>query len=47
MVLEEERYSKVLDLLRKLKNCYTIINEEVSKLHSKLKELSQNSEHSR
>jgi hypothetical protein len=37
MVLEEERYSKVLDLLGKLKNCEAIINEEVSRLHSKLK----------
>lgn len=44
MVTEEERYCKVLDLLQKLKNCYQLINQEVARLHGKLKELALNSD---
>jgi hypothetical protein len=44
MVTEEERYRKVLDLLQKLKNCYQLINQEVARLHGKLKELALNSD---
>lgn len=47
MVMEEERYCKVLDLLQKLKNCYQLINQEVARLHGKLKELALNSDNSK
>jgi hypothetical protein len=44
MVLEEERYCKVLDLLTRLNNSYALINQEVARLHGKLKEISLNTE---
>lgn len=40
MVLEEERYGKVLDLLNKLRNCCSLLNADVSRLHARLKDLS-------
>jgi hypothetical protein len=40
MTLEADRYAKVLQLLVKLRNSCELISEEVTNLHSKLKELS-------